>query len=214
MRPAWMAPKGPEGDKEEPAPGVFDRSVWQEQKYSRGLFAAARRKILKAKAYEVPEEMMTMSIAARPLFKAEKKDRDHEDGKGAPAPSPTLAPKGDPTGLPEDGGPGAAEAEGTGKKKKKDPKEPKEKKEPKEDRDHGDPADDDTGPSPYENLPGDSKDIMKLKKKLREIQKIEDAVARKEKVEPNQLEKLTKKAGYLEELDMLESISKAGPAAP
>jgi len=32
-------------------------------------------------------------------------------------------------------------------------------------------------------------------------------------VEPNQLEKVTKKAGYLEELNMLESISKAGSAA-
>mmetsp|Transcript_92385 Transcript_92385/g.206502 ORF Transcript_92385/g.206502 Transcript_92385/m.206502 type:complete len:182 (+) Transcript_92385:85-630(+) len=61
----------------------------------------------------------------------------------------------------------------------------------------------------YETLPGDCKDVMKLKKKLREIQKIEAAMESGELVEPNQREKVTKKASYIEELHLFESIIKA-----
>jgi len=51
-----------------------------------------------------------------------------------------------------------------------------------------------------------------LKKKLREIVKIEEAIAAAEIVEPNQRDKVTKKAQYLEELRTLEAIA-AGVAA-
>lgn len=62
------------------------------------------------------------------------------------------------------------------------------------------------GSAPFGYQPADSRDIMKLKKKLREIQKIEDSMSLGWTVEPNQVEKVTKKLQYLEELRVLESI--------
>lgn len=55
----------------------------------------------------------------------------------------------------------------------------------------------------FENLPGDSKDMLKLKKKLREIVKIEERQAAGELLEPTQEEKASKKQQYLEELRLL-----------
>eukprot|EP00913_Durusdinium_trenchii_P029590 g27734.t1 len=72
MRPAWMRPK----EQEEK---FQDKCVWSEQKYSRGLLLQAKQKILKMKAYEVPEEMMTMTTGPRPKHRPEKDGDDHED---------------------------------------------------------------------------------------------------------------------------------------
>lgn len=205
MRPSWMKPKGNE-EEEKSNPGI-DRSVWQEQRYGRSLMLQAKQKTLKMKAYEVPAEMMTMTTGPRPKYKAEKKEKDAVDEKedsaipstrresDDPALSPAVAARSPP---PEDDPPPVAltaidgdvdaSEEAATKKHSKGNSEKKESN------------------GLYENLPGDSKDIMKLKKKLREIQKIEEQIASGEKLEPNKVEKVTKKAGILEELKVLESI--------
>lgn len=200
MRPAWMKSKE---EKDDGTIGPFDRCNWHEQKYSRMLMMQAKQKILRSKAYEVPAEMMTMTTGIRPKWKAEKekekkeKEAVHDEPVGPRAereasPPPWLRQSSGnqrPHGE-EDGAGEAAAAE-----------------EAAEGREGEDGAGRASGvPGPYENLPGDSKDILKLKKKLREIQKIEESIATGEHVAPNQVEKVTKKAGYLEELRLLESI--------
>merc|ERR1712061_177414 len=81
-RPAWMksAQGGGEAAEEGTAMlGPFERSRWSEQTYARNLFLQARGKILKSKAFEVPEEMMTMTTGARPKWKPERREKDGED---------------------------------------------------------------------------------------------------------------------------------------
>merc|ERR1712032_248068 len=41
------------------------RSVWQQQNYSRTLLLQANFKLMRSKAYEVPEEMVTMTTGPR-----------------------------------------------------------------------------------------------------------------------------------------------------
>jgi len=194
MRPAWMNKK-----EEDASAKVGDRSVWSEQKYGRGLFLQAKQKILKIKAYEVPEEMMTMTTGVRPKYKPEKKEKDEDEdeeerktkkkgqgtSKDADAEEPRRERLASSTSVEEE----ARDAEAT--------LPPAPLQSPS------------NGSSLYEHLPGDSKDIMKLKKKLREIQKIEDSMAAGDAVEPNQKEKVTKKEAYLEELRLLESIARS-----
>merc|ERR1712151_1225218 len=78
MRPAWMK-QSSKGDiptvEDPPMLGVSETSIWDEQKYSRSFFIQARGRALKAKAYEVPEEMMTMSTGTRPKWKADKREK-------------------------------------------------------------------------------------------------------------------------------------------
>jgi len=221
MRPAWMRSSKGEAAEETNNTGI-DKSVWQEQRYGRSLMLTSKIKTLKGKAYEVPAEMMSMTTGARPKYKAEKKETPEEEVKKQDA-STSLAKKEAGNGAddaatngasmppPEEEPPvppsqadGAVENGEQGGKKKKASKTNgdvsptvKPKKASSFDLDGG---------GPYENLPGDSKDIMKLKKKLREIHKIEEGISSGTKQEPNQVEKVTKKAGYLEELKLLESI--------
>lgn len=193
MRPSWMKPSKGSGDADEGGMlGPFDRSLWHEQKYTRGLFLQAKQKILRSKAYEVPEEMMTMTTGLRPKWKPERREKEGAPDEPAPKEAPVMEgppdvpPPPPPTQLPD---PASSEEAVT-----------------KKNSGNGNSAGTPVAAGPYENLPGDSKDIMKLKKKLREIQKIEDSMNKGENVEPNQREKITKKAGYLEELQLLESI--------
>ncbi|CAE8637856.1 unnamed protein product [Polarella glacialis] len=211
MRPAWMNPKTKErGTSEDDMGMTIERSVWSEHKYIRGLFIQARQKILRSKAYEVPGEMMTMTTGPRPKYKEERKGKDKD-------------------GEEDDDG----EAPKEKRKKSKEPKEESESKPqaspPAEENGHISPPQEEeaaaatkpklsvevpsaakvsepNGVVTFENLPGDTKDMMKLKKKLREIHKIEDSMTAGEAVEPNQVEKVTKKESYLEELQLLESI--------
>jgi len=184
--------------------GPFDASIWKEQKYSRMLMLQAKHKIMRGKAYEVPEEMMTMTTGPRPKWKPEKKEKEggdevpleesaearlKQERAGSEEPEAAAVP-------PVEEAPAAAADE---EKEEKPEKQKSPRKEKKEKSGVG---------GPFESLPGDSKDIMKLKKKLREIQKIEDAIVSGEAVEPNQMDKVTKKAGYVEELRTLESIAR------
>jgi len=208
MRPAWMKPnktsaEGSSGHDDGLAMlGPFDKSIWHEQKYSRCLLLQAKLKILRGKAYEVPEEMMTMTTGARPKEKKERKEKELDDAREEhPADQPeagadeasvgeTKSPHGE-AALPSDAATDATSAlasTATPKKSK---------------------SSSSASAGPYENQPGDSKDILKLKKKLREIRKIEESIVAGEAVEPNQVEKVTKKAGYVEELRMLESFARA-----
>jgi hypothetical protein len=209
LAPAWMKRSKSTGEtthEESEMLGPFARSVWSESKYSRGLLLQAKLKILRGKAYEVPEEMMTMTTGERPKWKAEKREKDGVDGKDedehdtprGEKTTPKLHFSSEPAcASPGASGgkdaaeeePAAAGAESTTPVTKKVQKAPTQ-----------------TPGGIYENLPGDSKDIMKLKKKLREIQKIEASIEEGEAVEPNQKEKVTKKAAYIEELRLLESI--------
>merc|ERR1719343_1000571 len=112
MRPAWMKPSrgynDSMGHEESSMLGAFDKSIWHEQKYSRSLLLQAKQKILRGKAYEVPEEMMTMTTGIRPKWKPEKRDKEGGGDEGGsrveePAPqkehpseppkSPGLAPQ-------------------------------------------------------------------------------------------------------------------------
>jgi len=92
MRPAWMKPnkstaEAPADDA--PMLGVFEKSIWNEQKYSRSLLLQAKQKVLRGKAYEAPEEMMTMTTGPRPKWKSEKKEK--EDRAASPAPVESTA---------------------------------------------------------------------------------------------------------------------------
>lgn len=216
MRPAWMnAGKGAE--VEETNNAGIDRSVWSEQRYGRSLMLQAKQKILRGKAYEVPAEMMTMTTGVRPKYKPEKEKTEEggpQDETTKREASATDDHPSSPAPVPEDEPPAAPAAEADSEvaenweevaDKRKGSKTNGEKTPKKSSQVEAAAAAPAGGL--YENLPGDSKDIMKLKKKLREIQKIEDQVNSGEKVEPNQAEKVTKKAGYLEELKLLESIS-------
>jgi len=189
MRPAWMKPKAA-GDNSEDAGSTYqDKSIWNENKYSRSLFLQAKQKLLKKKAYEVPEAMMTMTTGPRPKHKPEKKEKeaggddgskDHADGHDG-VDADTVESKTT-----------AADAEVDDAAKAKLQKSPK--------------LTPSSLPEEYTIKPGDSKEILKLKKKLREIQKIEDAMAAKEPVDNTQAEKVSKKDSYLQELRELESI--------
>jgi len=214
MRPAWMKPSKASGDPDDGGLlSVFDRSSWHEQRYSRSLLLQAQQKILRMKAYEVPEEMMTMTTGPRPKWKPDRREKDstmdeanHKELGAAPAAavckesepcsaSPALVSEVVQLSTASSGG-----EQGTS---------PEMVPEKQPSRHVGNvPA---AVGGPFENLPGDSKDIMKLKKKLREIQKIEDSISAGELVEPNQREKVTKKVGYLEELHVLESIVHSPP---
>lgn len=212
LRPAWMKPNKGAEEEEKTNPGI-DRSVWQEQRYGRSLMLTAKQKTLKMKAYEVPAEMMTMTTGPRPKYKSEKKEKDALDdkeesstlatarGSDDPAFSPPVGARSPP--LEDDPPPVTLTAASNN-----DVEISEEVSSKKKDKKNGDktPIEAKESNGLYENLPGDSKDIMKLKKKLREIQKIEDQLASGEKLEPNKVEKVTKKAGYLEELKVLESI--------
>jgi len=202
MRPAWMKPKGFDGHDDAPMLGVEARSIWINHQYSRSLMLQAKQKILRGKAYEVPEEMMTMSVGARPKFKVEKKEKDVDDGAGQ---EKEATPPAQAEAAAVASAPPPAAGGGPGEGAVPDEKEKKQKKEKKEAK-----VAEGAG-GPYENLAGDSKDIMKLKKKLREIQKIEDAITGGEVVEPNQVDKVSKKAGYLEELEVLQAIARSAP---
>lgn len=189
MRPAWMKPKGSADAPEDPSSmspvmGPFDRSLWQEQKYSRSFLVQAKQTVLKMKADEVPEEMVTMAIGARPKWKPERHEKEGKaDDMNLKEDEPQCE---SPRLILEKAASDNNEEEAPTRKEKL--------------------SNSSIAVGPYENLPGDSKDIMKLKKKLREIQKIEDSIKRGETVEPNQEEKVTKKVGYLDELRLLESI--------
>lgn len=220
MRPAWM--KDSKGaDAEETNNTGIDKSVWSEQRYGRGLMLQAMGKILKGKAYEVPEEMMTMTTGARPKYKPDRKEGDepreeltllslrkeaHPEDAGAtslPAAPPPVAEAEAPEAP-------AKQADGDVPEDWEEVSTKKPSKNGEKEKNRAVRAES-TGsisavPTPYENSPGDSKDIMKLKKKLREIHKIEEQQSTGGKMEPNQVEKVSKKAGYLEELKLLESI--------
>jgi len=213
MRPAWM--KSSKGlDAEESNNAGIDRSVWSEQRYGRSLMLTAKIKTHKGKAYEVPAEMMSMTTGPRPKYKAEKKEKEEE----APQDGATSGAKKDqatadaaaavtPEPLPEDQPPAApSQPDADVENREEVVSKKSSKKKNGNDTASAQKADSVAAVGIYENLPGDSKDIMKLKKKLREIQKIEEGIASKQKQEPNQVEKVTKKAGYLEELKLLESI--------
>lgn len=202
MRPAWM--KSSRGAEAADEASNWDRSVWAENKYSKQLLLMAKAKILRGKAYEIPAEMMTITTGVRPKYQERerpKKDKDDELGRGdGPPLSPADGPEDGQGGdSPRGGGDEASEA--PAKKKDKEKSAKKEKKEAAAALLSAPGAG-----TPYENLPGDSKDILKLKKKLREILKIEDIIAAGMDPEPNQVDKMTKKAQYLEELRTLESI--------
>ncbi|CAK9045396.1 unnamed protein product [Durusdinium trenchii] len=182
MRPAWMRPKVEQEEK------FQDKCVWSEQKYSRGLLLQAKQKILKMKAYEVPEEMMTMTTGPRPKHRKEKDGDDHEDEEERKERKRKARE--------------AKEAARAEHQPEEAPKEPEAKHEAK--------PQPSAVTSSYRNLPGDSKEMLKLKKKLREIQKIEDSMAAGESVEPLQAEKLNKKEAYLEELRLFESFVNEG----
>merc|ERR1719282_790188 len=117
-----------------------------------------------------------MTTGIRPKWKPEKREKDARAASPEPElvgplpESPALGPQSAPAAVAE---PKDQEVETTLKKSKSSTT---------------------SSGGLYENMPGDSKDIMKLKKKLREIQKIEDSIAAGEVVEPNQVEKATKKA--------------------
>jgi len=199
MRPAWMT-KG-KSSSEDAGQGSPEVTIWDENKYSRGLLLQARLKILRHKAYEVPAEMMTMTTGLRPKYKPDKKEKSDvseaplgSDGREPSAKkdyaskdiegSPLIEPS-----VSQSSPPPAMDLEETATEPRNE-----------------------TGgvasevPSAYENLPGDSKDILKLKKKLREICKIEEAICAGEAVEPNRMDKVLKKATYEEELKFLEEI--------
>lgn len=216
MRPAWMKPAKQAAEADDGgAVGAFDKTVWLEQKYSRSLLLQAKQKILKMKAYEVPGEMMTMTTGPRPRWKPDRRDRDGGGTQEEPSlkdDAPTLGGRHDsedreqlskPVPARDEEEPSAVEAPATETASTKDAEEAAGKKAQQL-------SSADQGGGPYENMPGDSKDILKLKKKLREIQKIEDSISAGEIVEPNQREKVTKKVGYLEELRLLESIGRQG----
>jgi len=180
----------------------LDRSVWHEQKYGRSFLLQAKQKILRSKAYEVPEEMMTMTTGLRPKLKPEG-GKAEKAGAAEEKPRPSLGEVASPSSVAGEGigsasNPTDAKAEESPAVKK--PQKPT-------------PTEGSSSGGAYENLPGDSKDIMKLKKKLREIQKIKDSLAAGEVLEANQKEKLSKKEGYLEELRLLESIVRSPVAA-
>mmetsp|Transcript_54691 Transcript_54691/g.127929 ORF Transcript_54691/g.127929 Transcript_54691/m.127929 type:complete len:1814 (+) Transcript_54691:119-5560(+) len=221
MRPAWMnKPKASGETAEEAAPSYQDKSVWNENKYSRSLFLQAKLKMLKKKAYEVPEAMMTMTTGPRPEEEKEKekekkgkKDKggggggdDHKDDAthhavedGAHNNGAGIeeeVPRGTTSKALSAGADDQAAAEGR-------PDEDGAAKKAKQ-------KSSSAVPESYINRFGDSKDILKLKKKLREIQKIEDAIAAKETVEPLQADKVHKKEQYLEELRVLEAIVHSG----
>lgn len=218
MRPAWMkSSKGADADDGKNA-GI-DASVLSEQRYGRSLMLTAKVKTHRGKAYEVPEEMMSMTTGPRPKYKAEKKEKEEEapqdskpsEAKKEQAASAEEAAGSNPLGAaaPPTEEPPAPPSQVDANEKNRE--EGSSKKSSKKKNGDDTPSveqekRDSFSVGLYENLPGDSKDIMKLKKKLREIQKIEEGIASKQKQEPNQVEKVTKKAGYLEELKLLESI--------
>jgi len=210
MRPAWMKPSKASGDTDDSGMlGVFDRSRWHEQQYSRSLFLQAKQKILRGRAYEVPEEMMTMTTGPRPKWKPERREKDgpaEEANKEVPA---RREPEVQPSSPPAPEEPRSSSPPPVLEALASAPEDPEEVAAKKMTRSHSGSTPTAGAGGPYENLPGDSKDIMKLKKKLREIQKIEDSIVAGEVVEPNQREKVTKKAGYLEELYLLESIARS-----
>lgn len=184
MRPAWMRPKTAEQEEK-----FVDKCIWSEQKYSKGLLLQAKQKILKMKAYEVPEEMMTMTTGPRPKHRKEKDgDEEDEEERRERKRKAKEAKEAAKMAAREENQQHAAEAS----------KEPEAKHEVS------------AKSTSYENLPGDSKEMLKLKKKLREIQKIEDSMAAGESVEPLQASKVHKKEAYLEELHFLESIVNEG----
>jgi len=214
MRPAWMKPVKQVAEADDGgAVGAFDKTVWHEQKYSRNLLLQAKQKILKIKAYEVPGEMMTMTTGPRPRWKPDRRDRDGGGTQEEPSSKddvPTLGGRHDsdereqpskPVPARDEEEPSTLEVPATETASTRDVEEAVAKKAQQL-------SCTDQGGGPYENMPGDSKDILKLKKKLREIQKIEDSIAAGDIVEPNQREKVTKKLGYLEELRLLESIGR------
>lgn len=220
MRPAWMKPTKESEEVKDNAPamlGPFERSRWNENMYAMNLFMQARTKILKSKAYEVPEEMMTMTTGARPKWKPEREEKKEPvEGSKEADPKPQVAAERigskEAVAEPRAASPEDEQPEEQVTKELEEVPVPSKKKLPKEAVSV--PKGEVAGSSLYENLPGDSKDIMKLKKKLREIQKIEDAInAGKEVVEPNQREKVTKKVGYLDELKQLEAIVRSPMAA-
>lgn len=189
MRPAWMRPKTEQEEK------FVDKCIWSEQKYSRGLLLQAKQKILKMKAYEVPEEMMTMTTGPRPKHRKEKDgDEEDEEERRERKRKAKEAKEAAKAAAREENHQEQASVEAS--------KEP----EAKHEETGGQPA----ARTSYENLPGDSKEMLKLKKKLREIQKIEDSMAAGESVEPLQASKVHKKEAYLEELHFLESIVNEG----
>jgi len=230
MRPAWMKPggKGPES-AEDAINTAIDKSVWHEHRYGRSLMLQAKQKILRSKAYEVPKEMMSMTTGPRPKYKPDRRDKEGGDENGreeeeengkkgkkegmdTPQPSPVLGPGPPPEDLPPPPpAPVAPAAEASAEGKEWEEVSPKKSSKGGSTPGNGKASDAVVGP--YENAPGDSKDIMKLKKKLREIQKIEDALSAGVTVEPNQVDKVEKKAGYLEELKVLESIVHSSGAA-
>merc|ERR1712046_258696 len=100
-----------------PMLGHAERSLWDEQKYSRSLMIQAKHKILRGKAYEVPEEMMTMTTDTRPKYKPEgtvRKDEkdiaepgreaadDRPEDQAETRASPALAPASSPDKGPPD----------------------------------------------------------------------------------------------------------------
>jgi len=216
MRPAWMKPAKQAAEADDAGTvSAFDKTVWHEQKYSRTLMLQAKQKILKMKAYEVPGEMMTMTTGPRPRWKPERRDRD---GSQVPVMGPGDQGLPAPETLPADLGGGSPDfnfADECSETVQQAP--PTETVSPNDAEESATKksqqlSSTDQGGGPYENMPGDSKDILKLKKKLREIQKIEDSISAGEIVEPNQREKVTKKLGYLEELRLLESIGRQASA--
>ncbi|MAC17875.1 MAG: hypothetical protein CMC97_06215 [Flavobacteriales bacterium] len=193
MRPAWMKPGGAKASEDAAKEGSADDTVLEEQKYSRGLLVFARHKILRSKAYEVPFEMMTMTTGPRPReAKVDKKKVTPEGDVPAPrddttAPRLELAERSpSPPQSEREEAPASALHEAPESREAHEVCLPK--------------------VTLYESLPGDSKDILKLKKKLREIQKIEEALSGGEKLEPNQREKVLKKVVYEDELRQLEAI--------
>jgi len=196
MRPAWMkSSKGADADDGNNV-GI-DKSVWSEQRYGRSLMLTAKVKTHRGKAYEVPEEMMSMTTGPRPKYKPEKKEKEEEP----PQESTTSGAKREQASAEDAAGSNPLGA--AAPPQEEPPAPPSQVDASVENREE---KRDSFSVGLYENLPGDSKDIMKLKKKLREIQKIEEGVLAKQKQEPNQVEKVLKKAGYLEELALLESI--------
>ncbi|CAJ1351181.1 unnamed protein product, partial [Effrenium voratum] len=197
MRPAWMRPKEPDESK------FSDKSVWSEQKYSRSLFLQAKQKILKMKAYEVPEEMMTMTTGPRPKYRKENDEDDEERRERRRKAKEAKEAERARLQLEQSEQPEPLESEQQHRDRREHEREP-DKTEVK----HQPKVKAEARPrnASYENLPGDSKELLKLKKKLREIQKIEDAMAAGETVEPLQAEKVNKKEAYLDELRFLESI--------
>merc|ERR1719343_897823 len=111
MRPAWMKPSrgcmDSMGHEESSMLGAFDKSIWHEQKYSRSLLLQAKQKILRGKAYEVPEEMMTMTTGIRPKWKPEKREKDARAASPEPElvgplpESPALGPQSAPAAVAE-----------------------------------------------------------------------------------------------------------------